>query len=215
MRLTLPSGNDRQMFTERMAESLAKRVPNAALDWANALPDPEERTKALAAIAGPLGERDPEAGMKLVMSLPKGSDQNAFRQILRRWVDTDLAGAAAWATTLVETSSPGEVSIRNQALQDIARATGFKDREAGMAWLDKLPPGNSHDMAVHSFVSAADGYDIALATQAAMKIQNPELRDAVTAMTLGRWLREDAVAARAWMDANSIPDAIRQAARNR
>ena len=64
-------------------------------------------------------------------------------------------------------------------------------------------------------VSAADGYDIALATQAAMKIQNPELRDAVTAMTLGRWLREDAVAARAWMDANSIPDAIRQAARNR
>ena len=214
MRLSLPLGYDRLTFTEKIAGSFARQDPNAALAWANGLPDPEERTKALAAVAGPLGEQSPAAGMKLVMSLPEGADRNAFRKILRRWAATDWAGAAAWAATLSETESPDGYEIRNQALQDIARATGFKDREAGMDWLDKLPPGKSHDMAVVNFVSAADGYDIALATQAAMKIQNPELRDAFTANTLRRWLREDAAAARAWMDANSIPDAIRQTAQN-
>ena len=214
MRLTLPSGYNRLTFTEKIAGSFARQDPNAALAWANALPDAEERTKALAAIAGPLGEQSPLAGMNLAMSRPEGPDPTTVRQILRRWVNTDLSSATAWASTLSDGSSPAEALIRNIAFQDIARVAGLKDREVGMAWLDKLPPGESHDIAVASFVSGADGYDIALATRAAMTIQDSENRARVTASVLGRWLREDATSARAWMDANSIPDAIRQAAQN-
>ena len=113
-RMTLPAGYDRQQFTEKIAESLAKRDPNAALDWASALPDPEERTKALAAIAGPLGEQSPEAGMKLAMSLSEGPDRNAIQQILRRYMPTRFRMPSAKQRRLLQGNfrRGAQVSVR-------------------------------------------------------------------------------------------------------
>lgn len=150
--------------------------------------------------ASALAESSPEQAAEWVATLPPGKEQEAaVLAVVDRWSGVNPSAAAAWATQF------SEGPLRENALAVVARQWGLRDWNSTAGWLQTLPMGPSRDSAIDAFVTSADGYDIKLALEWANKMESPEGRAARVGQTARRWLRENNVAARSWIEQAQLP----------
>lgn len=155
---------------------------------------------ALVEKASSLAHSSPQEAAQWVSALPEGEERNqAALAVIGQWIESDSVAAAAWATQFAE--GP----LREQALARVGREWGMKDWNATAGWLETLPAGSSKDSAIGAFITAADGYDIRLATEWANRTEDPESRAARVTGMVQRWLGENNAAARAWIQQAQLP----------
>jgi hypothetical protein len=153
--------------------------------------------------ASALAQASPEAAARWAAALPPGKDRNrAVLAVISHWTGTNPAAAAAWTTQFAE--GP----LREEAMSVAARQWGLRDWNATASWLETLASGASRDAAIGAFVMSADGYDIKLALEWANQMEVPENRAMRVEQTARRWLHEDNVAARAWLEKAQLPSGM-------
>ncbi|MBK1881134.1 hypothetical protein JIN85_01840 [Luteolibacter pohnpeiensis] len=151
------------------------------------------------------GNLSSEDAAKWVAGLPPGEEQDkAALAVINYWLESDPSSAAHWAANF------GEGNLRDQALRAVSRRWGLEDWNQTSAWLATLPDGEFKDSAIGSFVTSADGKDIALAIEWANQTGNQDDRTKRVQSVAKRWLLEDEAAATKWLQAADLPVSLKQ-----
>ena len=126
-----PDSAARRKLSAHFAMRLAESDPDAALEWAGALPDEGERSEALGRIAVVISAKDPErAGHLIAEQMPAGAVRDrAVVQVLQRWSQADPSAATEWAGDF----SAG--AARSAGLKVSLGAWLEKDASAAATWI--------------------------------------------------------------------------------
>jgi hypothetical protein len=184
---------DRPNLLGEIAETWARQAPEAAVAWANSL-NATERAEALSNALGGWAATAPAEAAAYVDSLPAEERGDHVGRLGRTWAQEAPAEAAAWLGTQEE--SVGRADAMGHVMWNWTNV----DPEAAADWLGEQPAGPSYDNGVAGLAKAATNTfdDPETGVGWASTIENEQLRTAMTQHTLGRWMRQDPVAAQAW-----------------
>ena len=159
-----------------VAGTWARRAPQAAADWAAALPD-ELREQALPAAMGALTGVDPVAATRFFDQLPDDDARaEAAGPLAAQWALADPVAVVAWANRL---SNPEEQSA---AISGLTSTWMQHDPGSASQWVKSLNPSGVKDAAIAALVTARsirNDPDAALAW--ARTIGSSEIREPLTA----------------------------------
>ncbi|MGI8890733.1 MAG: hypothetical protein ACR2G0_08120 [Chthoniobacterales bacterium] len=211
------------------ANGWAAQDPAAALSWAQHHPDgngnlalqgalngwwkkdPKAAEAYVAAQAGTNGDKfmarsfagmlfsaDPEHAREWISQLPSASVRaEANSAIAQYWALENPQAAAAWATDL-------PADEQGNSIGGIAYIWGKQDAKAAGDFLNSLG-GSVRDQAVASFSASLAYQEPANAFTWAATISDPNLRQTSLDAVAGDWLKNDRMAAVAWIQKSSLP----------
>ena len=190
---------DRQDVLGDIAETWARQSPEAALAWANSL-EGGDRADVLSEALSGWAQTAPGEAAAFLDGLPEEVRADHVGDLGRTWAQQAPAEAAAWLGTQPE--SDGRADAMGHVLWNWTNT----DPEAAAAWLGDLPAGPSYDNGVAGLAKAAAHTfdDPETGVGWASTIENEQLRRTMTQHTLGRWMRQDPEAARAWVTENGV-----------
>lgn len=142
---------ERSPLIQHLAMRFAEHDLDAAIQWAETLENPEEKSAALGKIALVLAETDPVRAAGLISeSGIAGRDLDvAVVEVIQRWSAISPPDAAAWVTLF----DPGEA--RSAGLQSVLGAWAEKDTQAALKWISTLENEVLIDDARKAMVEAA------------------------------------------------------------
>jgi len=118
---------------ENLVSGWARREPQAALDWANALPDLTKRKEALEVVFGQLAAAHPEMVRASMEALPEGQTKwRLYAEHAKRLATTDLDAARAWVEAAPTTL------LQKQATVELARGLAASDPTAALEALRRV-----------------------------------------------------------------------------
>lgn len=175
---TLDPGDLKSELVVQYAERLAQNNAQAALDWAQKLPNEEMRCQALNAALSDWAASNPELALDYTLSLPPGTEQNELVMLASAELYLKSPGTmAAHIDRLPE-------DVRPQIIPALARTWTEKDPASAHIWLESLPSGEIRDKALTGFFQAEITHNPEKACLYAQAIENAYeryqlLRDAV------------------------------------
>jgi hypothetical protein len=97
-----PAGNSSAHLMRQLAVQWAQSDPDAALEWAQALPSPKARNSAIGAIQQSRLNEDPTAVAQWLLTAPPGvaDNNNLLTQTASTLANSDLDAAVAWMKKL-------------------------------------------------------------------------------------------------------------------
>lgn len=200
---TLPEESWRADILHRAIDRWSVVDPDAALAWCQSLPPGSERDRVLAAAIENLSEIAPDgASGWLALLSDERSRTRAVSQVAAHWARHDPLAAASWAATRPSGEQPA-------VFHSLVRGWAFSEPEAAGSWINALPPGRPRDAAIEAYVSVIDGMDAGMATQWALAIDEPGMRDRAAFEMFQRWRHDDPSAADAWLGSTEIPEALK------
>jgi hypothetical protein len=117
-----------------LAARWATNDPNAAAQWAAALPEGDARSKATRNIVATWADRDVGKTAAWLEKLPAGISRDAaVHEFSRQVTDKDPAGAAAWAGTIYDPVQ------RDTAMEHIYRHWSRTDQQGAAAFFVNTP----------------------------------------------------------------------------
>lgn len=157
--------------TRRLLEWAATDLEAAVL-WADRLPDPERRQEALQSLCFKVAERDPAAALDMAESYGVGEGAGVMENLIAQLSNKDSEAALSWALrrpagkrrdeavarvafalsasqpaeagrVVEELMSPGPAQI--EAAASVANQWVQRDAAAAAAWAETLPPGAVRD----------------------------------------------------------------------
>jgi len=191
---------------EPAVRTWAEKAPEAALDWAKALPAGAGREAALRSALGVLAATDPRRALALAgQYFTTPESVSSLGQVASVWAEKDPAGAASWAAQLL--SEPA----RDMALSQAIHRWVAQDPGSVGEWLDQMPASPARDTATVAFIQAVADADPDAAAQWAATIANPEQQQRMLRRVLFPWHKADPVAAEEWLRYETgVPEALRQ-----
>jgi hypothetical protein len=190
----LPEGRLRLQYMGTLAWELSKRGPDAVTSWAEAVPEVSSRFKngAFLKAAEAVAATDVERAANWVRAhLDEPYAEGAVSAVVQRWAATDPPAAMAWLAEL----PPG---LKRDANVELGfRVWQRRTPEPAERWLRAATPARTLDPAVRVMVSQTRVAAPAEALGWARAIDDPELRERVSASVARAWLRSDPEAARA------------------
>ena len=175
--------------------------PEAAIAWAEALPDTDRTFKlnAVRRVAAAVADVDPQLAASFVerhLGGPYGS--LVARRVGMRWAPRDGAAAMAWLAALPEGSE------RSDAVFESYRTWFESDPKSALAWLDASEPDAWLDPALAVKARWLARRDAPAAAALAARIQDADLRMRTIGATARIWLLQDEAAANAWLDGTGL-----------
>ena len=182
----------------KAAGTWEKKDHDAALKWAQELPEGNLRTFALKGVWTQFALFHPKEAAAWISEHPADGpsylEPSAWNIMIKTLSSEDIGKATEWAASLKQPDA------RNQAIWELAQCYGAdRNFDAGLKWLDTLSAGEVRDRAVYNFVSEnsnrRDRFEVATT------IEDPEIRlrtlsDAFQGCSSGR----EADAAREWIE---------------
>jgi len=145
--LALPEADRNDNLLCNVASQWAMADPQAALDWASRLPDPEQRQNVVQESIIRLAFNNPQQAIALLNTYGLATNATAVGQTVDLWTLKDIRGASEWVKTLPN----GEV--RDGALQTIAERYKTNDApETAVAWALAIANPTQRVSAIESIV---------------------------------------------------------------
>jgi hypothetical protein len=208
---TLVAAASETVDYDKLVSTWARRDPEAALAWAQTLPDQVSRVQALGVLIDQWAKTDPDRIAATLTALPDGwTKWQLYASHAARLAVVDPAAAVAWAQ-----AAPTEGLRRQASLEaarglvrsdpagalDILRGLDLSSDQGLPGWKVKGPDGGDH-----SEVFSASGTVAAVAEaapEATMALlaglsEGPESH-ALVQTAFSTWMRKDSMAASEWL----------------
>ncbi len=199
---SMPRSEERGRGLDFMLPHLLQQSPEAARSWIAGLTDDALRDGAMMRAAPELASSDPAGTAKWLLDNPGDAAKRRLDDVYGIWASTDQQAALASFNSL----PAGET--RSDALRGVLRSITTEDPAAGLALMNRVP-GDVTDDVVRDFVWHSFGNDPALAANQISRITDQREREQTYRRALGEWMRRDAPAATTWIQANAVPDNVR------
>lgn len=195
--------NDRAFRT--VAEQYGASNFSDAQAWIKTLPADQQDGAMAAAISG-LSKNDPQAAAKQVALMADGDSKNrAVSDVVSALARQDPQAAADFL------SKQGSEQAQRDSMRDLMPTWVNQNASAALTYATSLPEGNVRDSALQSYVWSNNSAAPADLVQVAESITDERDRSRTVGITVSRWMREDPVAAKAYVEqSTSIPDDAKQ-----
>lgn len=216
--LNLESSTNRTGPLTGIAETWMTKDPDAAIAWMNDLPDSSGKVTLFETLAFNLASSNPAEAVRVGMAIPADSLRDkSLAYPVSSWIRSDPNAAADWALHNEESDT------RRAVLRNVAADWIRDDPAKARAWIQSLPANATKDIMLRdaagmiangaSYGDRVDGPLIASMSSEAIRttaetlseIGDARLRQEAYLTLAGKWLRSEPEAARAWIDALSIP----------
>jgi hypothetical protein len=179
--------------------------PQAALDWAATLVQPQAVNLATNAIVFSWAEQDLDGAYDWVARLP---DQQLKNDLLvrvgRAMADSDPLSAVEWAAQFADQKAQSE--LMSHALQLWAGT----DMGAATTWIDEeMPSGATREQSINAVARQWAGTDPVAAFNWVTRAAAPESVNNIQAEVVSVWSRQDPDAAAKWIATLRIPAAVK------
>lgn len=205
-----PDSSERDAAMENLFFVWASNEPGTALDYLKTRANSEKFAPTLrrAALAG-WAKSDPLGAVASSLTLSQANgDPDQFANTVANWATVDLSAASDWLVTQ-QPAGPE----RRAAAQEIATIFAQQSPDAGVAWLEKLAPGEERDGAASTLVAMWSRIGPAEAAEWAMTQQQAKLPPAVLAEISRNYFMKDPAAFASWkaaLPAGEMKDAAAQ-----
>jgi hypothetical protein len=210
----LPSGILQQRALEAFLARMATRDGiEAVLQFAEARPDDDKSLfklqvfrRAVTAVAA----YDPMRAAQWAERQEDGPyGDGLLRRVGAAWAFQDPETAMNWAAAL------GDHLGRDEAVRETYRVFLGRDRARALAWAKAQPPTARLQPALPLIAVALTRDDPQEGLAWLAKIEDADLRQAASVSLVEMWMRSDVQAARAWLEAAPLPDAVKESIRHR
>jgi hypothetical protein len=199
---SMPRSVERGKGLDFLLPHLLQQGPDAVHGWIASLKDDALRNGAMTRAADQLAETDPAGTVSWLLANPGEAAQRQMDDVYSAWADKDSQAALSSLGTL----PAGEV--RSNALRGVIRNVAVEDPKAGLALMDRYP-SDVDDRTVQSFIWHSIGSDPASAIAQIARLGNEQEREQMYRRTLDHWIQRDPTAAQAWLQANPLPESVR------
>jgi hypothetical protein len=196
--LSMPGNRSSRELIQNLANSWAQTDADAALNWAEQLPEGVGKRDALAIIRLQLEQQNPEEVAAQINQMPSGDSRNTLiSSLAAQWGLNNPQSAIGWANTLPENE-------KKLAMSNLVGAWAQNDPLAAGAYVAQMPAGEAQSQAAMSVVSswASKNPD----QTAAWVLQFPEgdLREQGIREVVGIWTLSDSQGVQNW--AEGLPE---------
>jgi hypothetical protein len=198
----LGHGEDRQwglyIVTRR---KVLRDGPEAALAWAESLPDddPTFKLNAFRRVAAAAAAVDPaQAAAFAERHLDGPYAKGIPRRVGMRWLEHDPEAALLWLSSLPESQN------RIDGVIETFRTWRRLDKAASANWIQGREPEPWLDGALSVYAKGLVKTDPHEALRLAGQIHDTNLRNATVAVAAREWLVRDEAAGNAWLDQSSL-----------
>ena len=175
---------------------------DAALKWAQEIPDEKIRENALRGVWFNFAQYHPDESAVLLSKLPADGSKGfayAAEHVVDAKMEKDPENTIRWAEALLH---PEARKSAFAALgQYYGRDYGRENFDVGVQWLGNLPDGEERDSAINRFVFAGSKHP-EVRSELAASTQGAECRQDTVQRAFDEWSRTDAAAARKWFQAS-------------
>ena len=202
----LGPGHPRQRALMQIAQRQVRRDgTESAIEWAEGLPgtgskDATLKRNAFRRVASAVTEVDPEAGAAFSekhFHSPFG--QGVPERVGRRWVFYEPEATMDWLMTLPSGSN------RDQAVEESYRSWSRRDAPSAMAWAAQKNLEEAwFQPALSVYARQVGQSDIQDGVALAIAVQNEDYRLLTIARVVRTWVRQDRVAALAWLKQSEL-----------
>jgi hypothetical protein len=200
---SMPRSVERAEGLDFIMPHLLEKGVEATRAWIAGLKDDALRNGAILRSAEPLAKTDPEGTVSWLLANPGEASQRRLDNVYNTWAQKDQQAALASFNAL----PAGE--NRSNALRGVVTSVAAKDPLAAVALMDRYP-GDVTDRAVQNVIWHSFGSDPATAASQISRITNERDREQMYRRALNAWSERDSTAAQAWMQANPVPETIKQ-----
>ena len=187
-------------FVDQLLRRWAETDPSAALDYAMSHIGKGSHRHRLASVVAVWAKHDFNTTAAWWRALPEGTTKtmalHGLTQSLGSLVKLDPEAALEFAMSLKSSS------VRNSAMQVVARAWAMQDYDSAVAWWRGLPEGGEKRQALYGLTqfyghNAKSGFEKPL--KFAMSLPGGESRNRAIQHATGAWARQDFNAVVAWV----------------
>jgi hypothetical protein len=208
----LPRGMLKQLQTSLIMNEYLKDGPEAAIHWAEVLPDDvprEYRHEVFQRVSKQLASRDPEIAARWI-ARHVGQDYagNTLRLIAEEWLERDPQNTIEWLVSLPEDVQRGRV------LSSSFEHWFDEDPRAAQKWLEAETIEPSHDPALEIFARRTSKTSPRNALHWAEMIDDPTRREKSLVIVGQNWYRKNPDAVRAWAAESNLSEGARAAVLN-
>ncbi len=208
----LPRGRLKQVQTSLIMNEYLKEGPEAAIRWAESLPDDvprEYRHEVFQRVSKQVASRDPEMAARWITEhIGEDHARNTLRLIAAEWRERDPQSTFEWLVSLPQERQ------RDRVLFD-AFGRWFDDEPlAAQRWLEAETIEPAHDPALDAFARRLSKNSPRRALHWAEMIEDPARRERSLIFVGQNWYRKKPEAARAWLEESDLSESARAAVLN-
>ena len=199
----MPRSEERGKGLEFILPHLLQKGADATRTWIASITDENLKNGAIQRTANKLAETDPAGTAAWLLANPGEGSQRRLDDVYGTWAEKDQQAALSSLNSL----PAGET--RTNALRGVIRSVAVEDPKAALALMNRYP-NDVNDQVVQNFVWHSMGSDPATALAQVPRIGNEQEREQIYRRTLNSWFNRDPDSAQAWIQANPIPDSVRE-----
>lgn len=144
---TITDRDEQASLVKQLADGLAVEDPAEALALVGALPESDKRHELSASVLHKLAAENPALAAKLALNENLGRRRaSVLASISHNWANTSPADAAAWIDSLRQ--DPSLKTDMPRLSSSVAAAWASHDANQALAWVQRLPAGKEHDLAL-------------------------------------------------------------------
>jgi hypothetical protein len=208
----LPRGPLRRLQTRLIMNEYLKEGPEAAIRWAESLPDDvprEYRHKVFQRVSKQVASRDPEVAARWITEhIGQDYALNTLRPIAAEWHAQDPQSTFEWLVSLPEDPQ------RDRVLFNAFGRWFDENSRAAQRWLEAETIQPAHDPALDAFARRLSKTSFRRALDWAEMIEDPNRREACLVVVGQNWYREKPNLARAWLEESDLSEDARAAVLN-
>lgn len=192
---TLDPESRADAFAE-VAEQWAATDFEAAEAWIRSLPS-DEQGQAMATALETLASSDPSAAADKALAMGSGEHRDeAVREVAEAWSRQDPATAADWLVSQNPENAGG-------SMREVMVNWSNQDSAGALSFINEQPLGEMRDSATQAYLWSNRDTAPQDAVTLAEAITDDRDRNRTIMMTAGRWMQEDASAARTYIEQSS------------
>jgi hypothetical protein len=208
----LPRGVLKQLQTRLIMNEYLKEGPEAAIRWAESLPDDvprEYRHEVFQRVSKQLASRDPEIAARWITEhIGQPYARNTLRLIAAAWRAQDPQSTFEWLVSLPEDLQ------RDRVLFNSFGSWFDEDPRAAQSWLEAETIQPAHDPVLDAFARRSSETSSRKALHWAEMIEDPARREKSLVVVGQNWYRKKPDAARAWVEESDLSEGARAAVLN-
>jgi len=196
--LAMPGNRSSRELIQNLATSWAQNDADAALKWAEQLPEGLGKRDALAIIRFQLEQQDPAEVAAQINTMPAGDSRNTLiSSLATQWGMRDPAKAIEWANGLPE-------SEKSLALSQLVGAWANQSPLDAGKFVAQLPPGEMQNQTAMSVVSSWANQDPGMTAAWVMQFPDSNLQEQGIRELVNIWSINDSEGAKNW--AQGLPE---------
>lgn len=199
----MPRSGERGQGLDYLIPQLLQQKGGAATRaWIDGLTDDSLKNGAILRSADQLAATDPAGTAAWLIANPGEASKQRLDDVYQAWVGKDSQAALAALGSL----PAGE--DRSNALRGVVGTIASQNPQSALTLMNQYPNDLS-DGTIRNFVRGSFVSDPALAVSQISRIADQGDREQSYRRSIGYWYGQDPAAAVAWVNANQVPDSVR------